>query len=107
MASKTMLELTETNFDSLTGQGVALIDFWAPWCGPCRMQAPALEQVADACEGKAVVAKVNVDQNPRLAARFRVSGIPLLVVLKDGVEARRFVGVQSPQTLADAIDEAL
>ncbi|MFP4354162.1 MAG: thioredoxin [Phycisphaerae bacterium] len=107
MTLHTIAELSELDFDRRTAQGVTLVDFWAPWCGPCRMQAPALEAVAEAWAGRASVAKVNVDANPALAGRFRVSGIPLLVVLKDGQEVQRLVGLQSAQTLSDVIQQAL
>jgi thioredoxin len=71
-----------------------LVDFWAPWCGPCHAVAPVLERLAARHAGKLKVVKVNVDENPGLAARFAAHGIPLLVVLRDGVEAQRIVGAQ-------------
>lgn len=98
--------LNETNFSSTAAQGVALVDFWAPWCGPCMMQAPILDAVADAVQGRATVAKVNVDEAPSLAGRFAVQAIPTLVLLKEGREVGRFVGMQSKASLLQAIDRA-
>ena len=72
--------LSQADFDAAVAEGVTLVDLWAPWCGPCRMMGPILEQVAAALAGRAVVAKVNVEENPHLAARFRVQAIPLLTL---------------------------
>jgi thioredoxin 1 len=107
MTSALMNELTGSDFDAAVARGVTLVDFWAPWCGPCRMQTPVLEQLAADFQGRATVAKVNVDDNPHLAGRFRVSGIPLLVVIKDGAEATRLVGLQSYDTLSDTLNRLL
>ena len=71
-----------------------LVDLWAPWCGPCRMVAPILEELASEMAGRVRVAKLNVDENPRTAARFQVQGIPTLLAIKDGREVDRMVGVQ-------------
>mgnify|MGYP002683348384 CR=1 FL=1 len=78
-----IIELNDSNFDAEAKAGVVLIDFWAPWCGPCRMQTPILEQIAGQVEG-AKIAKLNVDEAPALAAKFGVMSIPTLIVLKDG-----------------------
>ena len=82
-----------------------LVDFWAPWCGPCRQITPVIEQLADENEGSAKVLKVNIDENPQTAQDLNVMSIPTLIVFKDGQEARRFVGVQSKSRLQDALDE--
>jgi len=100
------LELNESNFTDTVAHGVTLVDFWAPWCGPCRMQGPILEDLAEEMGGQVRVAKVNVDESGALASRFRVEAIPLLVVLKDGREMQRFVGVQSKETLVQALRTA-
>jgi thioredoxin 2 len=84
--------VTDAGFQALIGDGRAtIVDFWAPWCGPCRMIAPLLEEIA-AEQRDVRIAKLNVDENPRTAAAFHVQGIPLLVFFKDGVERGRVVG---------------
>lgn len=98
---------TDDNFKAETASGVTLVDFWAEWCGPCRMIAPAIEDLAGSYEGRAKVGKVNVDEAPNLATDFGVSSIPTLIVLKDGAEVKRFVGVTGKDDLAAAIDGAL
>lgn len=100
-------ELTKDNFDSVIGSGVTLVDFWAEWCGPCRMMTPAIEELAAQYAGKATIAKVNVDNENDLAAKFNVSSIPTLLVFKDGKVAHQFVGVTPKAELAKAIDGAL
>jgi len=93
------LALTDANFTTETSKGVVLVDFWAPWCGPCQMQGPIIEKVASAMVGQATVGKCNVDEAPKSAERFGVRSIPTLLVLKDGKEVERFVGVQSETAL--------
>ena len=86
MASPQIVHLTEDSFDETikNAQGPVLVDFWAAWCGPCKMIAPYLEQIAGEVAGQATVAKVNVDENGDLSARFGIRSIPTLVVFKDG-----------------------
>lgn len=103
MAGK-VIDLTDGNFLTAVSEGVTLVDFWAPWCPPCRAQGPIVEKLAESFDGKAVVAKVNVDEEGEAASKFGVSSIPTLVVLKDGKEVKRFVGLQSESDLSDALN---
>ena len=107
MASSKIVHLTDENFDDAAAEGVVLVDMWAPWCAPCLMQAPVLEKVADAVGETAKIAKLNVDEGGATAARFGVQAIPTLLLLKDGEETERFVGVQREETLVSAIEDAL
>jgi len=99
-------ELTSANFDSTVASGVTLVDFWAEWCGPCRLMAPALDELSADYDGKATIGKVNVENEGDLAQKYGVSSIPTLVVMKDGQEFKRFVGVTRKEELATALDEA-
>lgn len=84
-----------------------LVDFWAPWCGPCKMVAPELEAVASEYEDKAIVAKINVDEQQQLASQYDVMSIPTLLILKDGQEIERLVGYRPRKDLMDAIDKII
>ena len=99
-----VIDLIGSNYDEATKSGVVVIDFWAPWCGPCKMQTPILEKVAAAVGDKAVIAKVNVDEAPELAAKFGIRSIPTLVILKDGENKQQFVGLQQEAALVSAIE---
>ena len=83
-----------------------LVDFWAEWCGPCKMIAPVLDELASEQTGKAVVAKVNIDDAPELAARFGITAIPTLIVFKGGQPVKTMQGVQSKSALAQALTAA-
>ncbi len=100
------LHLNADNFDETVKDKVALIDFWAEWCGPCRMLGPVVDEVAKEIGDDAVVAKINVDEAQELAAKFGVRSIPAVFVLKNGEVVEQFVGVQDKQTLVNAIKSA-
>jgi thioredoxin 1 len=100
------MELTTGTFEQETSSGTTLVDFWAEWCGPCRMMTPVLDELAGEYEGKAKVAKVNVDNERDLAEKFQVMSIPTLLVFKDGELKQRFTGVTSKSDLAAALDNA-
>jgi thioredoxin 2 len=92
--------LTDANFDAVIGKTELpiVVDFWAPWCGPCRMMAPQFERAAHQLKGRALLAKVNSDDNPRTAARYAIRSIPTLLMLERGSEVKRMSGaLQAPQ----------
>jgi thioredoxin 1 len=104
-----LTELTERTFDAevLQSDRPVLVDFWAPWCGPCRMIAPIVEQLAGENAQTLKVAKVNIDDSPNIAANYGVSSIPTLMIFKGGEVVDRFVGVQPKHRLQEAIDQAV
>ncbi|MCR8660440.1 thioredoxin [Paenibacillus endoradicis] len=100
------VSLTKDNFNQSIESGVALVDFWAPWCGPCKMQLPIVEELATELEGQAVIGKINVDDQPELAAQFGVMSIPTLILFKDGQPVDKMVGLQSKDALKAKITNA-
>jgi thioredoxin 1 len=103
-----LTELNEHNFQAEVLQSAqpVLIDFWAPWCGPCRAIAPVVEELANEHAGSLKVAKINIDDSPNLAAHFGVNSIPTLMIFKGGEVVDRFVGLQPKSRLQKAIEEA-
>ncbi|OHB59553.1 MAG: thioredoxin [Planctomycetes bacterium RBG_13_46_10] len=96
-------EVDSHEFEKVVSEGITLVDFWAPWCGPCKMQGPVLDAVAKKIGGKAKIVKANVDKVSDAADKFGVRAIPTLVLFKDGQEMQRFIGMQSEGTLVNAI----
>lgn len=94
-----VMHLTKDNFDSITSSGLVIVDFWAEWCGPCRMQAPILDQLEEEVGSKVKVCKLNVDEHPDIAQRFGVFSIPTLIAFSDGKQISKAVGVQSKEQL--------
>lgn len=102
-----VVHLNNENFKRVAeSENPVLIDFWAEWCGPCRRQSPILEQIAAELEGTAIVAKLNVDQNPELAEEFNVMSIPTLVAMKSGKVIVRKIGLTPKDELLDMINSA-
>jgi thioredoxin 1 len=101
-----ILTLTDKNFQNQTKNKVVLVDFWAAWCGPCRMMAPVLNEIAGELKGNSYIGKVNVEQYQSLSQKFKVRGIPTMVLFKNGVEVNRFVGVKSKEYLIKQIQSA-
>lgn len=105
MSVLTIANADDFNEKVLKADKPVLIDFWAPWCGPCKMVAPELEAVATEYDGKAIIAKVNVDEQQELASSYNVMGIPTLLVIKDGKEVERIVGYRPRKDLMEVIDK--
>lgn len=100
--------LTETDFDAVINGGKpALVDFWATWCGPCRMIGPEIEELAVEYDGRAEVCKVNVDDEKALAKRFHIMSIPCVILFKDGQELNRLIGARDKSEYADALEEIM
>ena len=107
MASEKVKTFTDNNFDDETSKGVVLVDFWAEWCGPCRRLAPTVDALASEFDGRATVAKLNVDENPNVPGRFAVRGIPTLLLFKEGQLAETIVGLRAKEDIAQMIQRHL
>jgi thioredoxin 1 len=102
MSDKTLIKhFTDTSFEGEVAKGVTLVDFHADWCGPCRMLAPVLEQVAKEIKGKASVGKVDIDKEQKTAAHFQITSVPTMILFKNGKEVNRLLGLRN----ADAVKE--
>ncbi len=98
--------ITSGNFDETIASGTVLVDFWAEWCGPCKMLGPILDEIADEIGDKAVIGKVNVDEAQDVAAKFKVRSIPAIFIFKDGELVNQLIGLQDKQALIDAVSNA-
>lgn len=107
MASDNVKNFTDADFDTSVQNGVVLVDFWAPWCAPCRRIAPIVDQLAEDYDGRVTVAKVNIDENPSTPNRFFVRGIPTLLLFKDGELKETIVGLAAKDDLVRVIDKHL
>jgi thioredoxin 1 len=105
--SENVKHLNDENFKSAISSGVTLVDFFADWCGPCKMIAPIINELADELQGQAVIAKVDIDASPKTTSEADVTSVPTLILFKNGVEAKRMVGVRDKKSLKAMILEVL
>lgn len=103
----TCIELNSTNFEETVKKGVSLVDFWAPWCGPCRMLAPIIDELAKEFEGKANICKVNSDTEEELGAKYGIRSIPTILFMKNGKVVDQMIGASPKQAFIDKINSLL
>ena len=103
--SDTTLTLNDSGFGEAIKEGITLVDFWAPWCGPCKVQGPIVEDLSKEIGDKAKIAKLKVDEAPEMAQKYQVMSIPTLILYKDGEVVKNWVGVQQGHVLKSAIEE--
>jgi thioredoxin 1 len=109
MASDKIVQITDQDFDEqvIKGNGLILVDFWAEWCGPCRMIAPILDELAGEYEGQVTIAKLNVDENREAAARFGIRSIPTILFFKNGAQVEQIIGALSKSALKAKVQQHL
>ena len=105
--SDLVAHITDADFPATVAQGVTLVDFWAPWCGPCKMIAPVLDEIAGELQGRAKIVKINVDDNPEVAGSYGIMSIPTLILFKDGKPVNKIVGGQPKAQMKSFIESAL
>lgn len=105
--SENIRELTDQNFHSIIKKGVSLVDFWAAWCGPCRVQGPIVDEIADEMKDKANICKMDIDTHRVIPGKFGIQSIPTLLIFKEGRVVQKFVGVKSKSVLIQAIQSHL
>ncbi len=105
--SENFLELNESTFSKETQTGVTLVDFFATWCGPCKMLPPVIEEVTGNLDGKANIGNIEIDKEIKLATQFQVTSVPTLVLFKDGKEIDRIIGLRDAKALEDFIKKAV
>jgi len=103
VASENIKKLSQENFKETTQSGVTLVDFYADWCGPCRMLAPVLDQVAEGVRGKALVAKMDIDQAMQVTSELQITSVPTLILFKEGKEVKRIVGLRDADFITDFV----
>lgn len=101
------IELTSGDFESTLAEGVSLVDFWAPWCGPCRMIGPIIEELAEDFEGKANICKINTDEQQDFVFKFNIKSIPTIIFLKDGQVVDSFSGIKTKKEITDLINSLI
>jgi len=103
------IALTDENFSEIVEKAKlpVLVDFWAVWCGPCKIQGPIIEEIAEEYKGKAVVGKLDVDKNPQTAGKFNIMSIPTLVIFKEGKAVNTIIGLQSKESIKSALETHL
>ena len=98
-------EINEQSFDQETSSGAVLVDFYGPWCGPCKRLTPVLESLSDEMKGKVTIVKVNIDKSPNLTEKYGVRGVPTLILFKNGKEKKRLVGYQDKSAVKNLIQD--
>lgn len=100
-----VIKLTDDSFNKTTSSGITLIDFWAPWCAPCKILVPTINELADEFDGKVKICKMNVDENRKIPSELKVRNIPTVIIIQDGSIVGRFVGVKPKYVYAKALKE--
>ncbi|MFZ4704918.1 MAG: thioredoxin [Bacteroidales bacterium] len=104
-SDENILTLTSDNFDQTISKGVVLVDFWATWCKPCKLQGPIVAEIATEYKGKLIVGKIDIDQNQNLATSYNIQSIPTLIIFVEGKEVETFVGLQSKSALQEILNK--